>query len=76
VIGLTCGRGGGSDGEESGDGQRRGSGSTAAAARVAGEKPAMLGHHVRLGAQVGAREEQWVTGLPRARAERGVHRRR
>jgi formylglycine-generating enzyme required for sulfatase activity len=41
-----------------------------------GEKPVMLGHHMRLGARVGAREELWCTGLPRARAEQGVHRRR
>jgi hypothetical protein len=27
-----------------------------------GEMPARLGHHVRLGAQVGAREELWVAG--------------
>jgi hypothetical protein len=24
----------------------------------------MLGHHMRLGARVGAREELWVTGFP------------
>jgi hypothetical protein len=36
----------------------------------------MLGHHMRLAARVGVKEELWVTGLPRAQAEQGVHQRR
>jgi hypothetical protein len=41
-----------------------------------GERWARLSHHVRVGAQVGAREELGVAGWSQARAEQQNHRRR
>jgi hypothetical protein len=51
------------------DGWRRGSGGTAAAARVPAQKQARLGHRAWAEAHVWAREELRVTGLSRVQAE-------
>jgi hypothetical protein len=69
-------RGGGSTGEEPGDGWRRDSGGTAAADRNSNTMRAELGHWVHVGAQVGARGELGVDGWSRALAEKEAHQRR
>jgi hypothetical protein len=69
-------RGGGSGGEASGDGRRRGSGSTVARGSGCGEMPVMLGQQVWLEAHVWAMEELSVMGWSRAQARVRAHRRR